>query len=67
MTVEPEGDRIVLVPESDDEIKLAACIVEAIRTGGWVRAVAPGLGGIQLQFDGDTSQVLADPLSDNVN
>ena len=55
MTVEPQGDQIVLVPQDDDELCLVAGIVEAIRAGGFIH-VGSCLGEMQLEFDGDSSQ-----------
>lgn len=55
MTVEPCGDYIVLTPHSADELRLAACIVEAIRAGGSIAAKCE-MGSIELVFDGDESQ-----------
>lgn len=55
MMVEPQGTQIVLEPHTDDELMLVACIVEAIRTGGYIQ-VKSQLGATRLVFDGDPGQ-----------
>lgn len=55
MQVEPQGDRIILSPKTDDELDLLAGIVEAIRFGGYIQ-IKSRLGATRLVFDGDPSQ-----------
>lgn len=55
MTVEPCGTYITLEPHTDDELELVACIVDAIRAGGYIQ-VKSQLGATRLIFDGDPSQ-----------
>lgn len=56
MRVEPCGDHITLHPQSNDELKLLACIVEALRVGGKIKA-SSSIGIMELVFEGDASEV----------
>lgn len=55
MTVEPNGDHIVLIPNSADEVRLLGVIVRAIATGGVIYSKSE-LGEFELEFDGDPSE-----------